>query len=45
MVAADELVSVLVEIENGSTDHKKIDKLILLTKEQLYAAEVFFKTI
>lgn len=45
MVSTDELVSVLVELENGSTDHEKVNRLIQLTKEQVHAAKEFLKTI
>jgi len=45
MISADDLVSVLVELENGSTDREKIDRLARLTKEQQQAAKEFLKTI
>ncbi len=45
MISADDLVSVLVEIENGSTEPEKINQLIQLTSEQLNTAEEFLKTI
>jgi len=41
MISAEDLVVILVEIENGSKDHEKINQLIQLTKEQLHAAEEF----
>ena len=43
MISAEDLVVILVEIENGSKDHEKINQLIQLTKEQLYAAKEFIK--
>ena len=45
MISAEELVSVLVELEKGSTGHEKVDQLVQLTKKQLQAAEEFLKTI
>jgi len=45
MVSTDEMISVLVELENGSTNHEKVNRLIQLTKEQMHAAKEFLKTI
>ncbi len=45
MISAKKLVQVLVQVENGEKDEKKVEFLVELTEYQLNEAEEFLKTI